>query len=50
MAQSFELAAPFEPLGDQPAAIAGLTRWLLAGQPAATIRPIADCWCQSRAR
>ena len=37
MAQSFELAAPFEPLGDQPAAIAGLTRWLLAGQPAATL-------------
>ena len=37
MAQSFELAAPFEPLGDQPAAIAALCGWLRAGHPAATL-------------
>ncbi len=37
MGQVFDLAAPFEPLGDQPAAIAGLTGWLRAGHPAATL-------------
>src|SRR5262245_26271870 len=37
MTQSFELAAPFEPLGDQPTAIASLTGWLRAGHPAATL-------------
>ncbi len=37
MGQSFELAAPFEPLGDQPAAIAALCGWLRAGEPAATL-------------
>ena len=34
---TFELAAPFEPLGDQPAAIAGLCGWLREGAPAATL-------------
>jgi excinuclease ABC subunit B len=37
MASVFELAAPFEPEGDQPAAIASLCGWLRAGHPAATL-------------
>jgi excinuclease ABC subunit B len=31
MSRNFELAAPFEPLGDQPAAITELCAWLRAG-------------------
>jgi len=37
MSGSFELAAPFEPLGDQPAAIRDLAGWMRAGAPAATL-------------
>jgi excinuclease ABC subunit B len=37
MAQAFELAAPFEPQGDQPAAIRALSGWLRTGAPAATL-------------
>src|SRR5262245_13939952 len=37
MGGSFELAAPFEPLGDQPAAIRDLSGWLRAGVPSATL-------------
>jgi excinuclease ABC subunit B len=37
MSSTFELAAPFEPMGDQPAAIRALTEWLRGGSPAATL-------------
>ncbi|HEX6886135.1 MAG TPA: excinuclease ABC subunit UvrB [Planctomycetota bacterium] len=37
MSPAFELAAPFEPRGDQPAAIRSLCGWLSAGAPAATL-------------
>src|SRR5262245_9396732 len=37
MSPAFDLAAPFEPLGDQPAAIERLCAWMRAGDPAATL-------------
>ncbi len=37
MSPSFELAAPFEPRGDQPAAIRALGAWIRGGAPAATL-------------
>jgi excinuclease ABC subunit B len=37
MGRVFELAAPFEPQGDQPAAIRSLCDWVRAGSPAATL-------------
>src|SRR6185436_3137496 len=37
MSSTFELAAPFEPMGDQPAAIRALADWLRGGAPAATL-------------
>jgi len=37
MSTSFRLVAPFEPMGDQPAAIDTLTAWVRAGAPAATL-------------
>ena len=37
MSSSFELAAPFEPRGDQPTAIRDLAAWIRAGAPASTL-------------
>src|SRR6185436_3600392 len=37
MSKTFQLAAPFEPRGDQPTAIASLSRWVQEGAPAATL-------------
>jgi len=37
MSTPFRLVAPFEPMGDQPAAIDTLTAWVRAGAPAATL-------------
>jgi excinuclease ABC subunit B len=37
MSQRFEIAAPFEPMGDQPAAIRALAGWIRGGAPAATL-------------
>jgi len=37
MSPAFELSAPFEPRGDQPAAIRSLCGWLAGGAPAATL-------------
>jgi excinuclease ABC subunit B len=37
MTRPFQLAAPFEPLGDQPAAIRHLADWVREGAPAATL-------------
>src|SRR5688572_30430343 len=37
MSQRFEIAAPFEPMGDQPAAIRALSGWIRGGAPAATL-------------
>jgi excinuclease ABC subunit B len=37
MTRSFELAAPFEPLGDQPNAIRDLVAWIGSGAPTATL-------------
>ncbi|MSR61474.1 MAG: excinuclease ABC subunit UvrB [Planctomycetes bacterium] len=37
MSSTFELAAPFEPMGDQPSAIRALAEWLRGGAPAATL-------------
>src|SRR5688572_13214727 len=34
---AFDLSAPFDPLGDQPAAIRNLCAWMRAGAPAATL-------------
>jgi excinuclease ABC subunit B len=37
MSRVFELAAPFEPRGDQPAAIRSLCAWMAGGAPCATL-------------